>query len=176
MGIGLLGKIPWYLPEERSNFEKIIKNTSSPGLQNAVIMGRKTWESVYGREPLDGVINAVISSNPELDLPEGVLQFLSLDEAILALSTSRKVDQLFVIGGGQLYAEAVLHPQLDKIYLTQVEEDYDCDTFFPDDIPEEFDIVAATEVMESDGLEYTFVVLGKNPDLDNLYFQRSLPD
>jgi dihydrofolate reductase len=133
-------------------------------------MGRNTWEKLLGEKPLPGRINAVISSSEDLDLPEGVLQFISLDEALLALSTSRKIDQVFVIGGARLFAEAILHPQLEKLYITQIEEDYDCDLFFPEEIPQEFDIVSATELLESDGLEYSFVVLGKNPDLQNEYF------
>ncbi len=134
-------------------------------------MGRNTWESLLGGNALPGRINAVISSNAELDLPEGVLQFVSLDEALLAFSTSKKIDQVFVIGGAQLFAEAILHPQLARLYITRIEEEYDCDLFFPEDIPEEFDIASATDTLESDGLEYSFIVLEKNPDLHNEYFQ-----
>ncbi len=136
-------------------------------------MGRHTWENLAKGRPFPDLINVVISSNEDLDLPDGVLQFLSLDEALLAISTSKKIDQLFVIGGAQLFAEAVLHPQLQKIYLTKIEEDYDCDLFFPERIPEEFEIISATDTLESDGLEYAHLVLGKEADLGNQYF---LPD
>jgi len=136
-------------------------------------MGRRTWETVAKGKAFPRRINAVISSNPDLDLPDGVLQFATLDEALLAIATSEKIDQVYVIGGAQLFAEAILHPALQRIFITQIDEDYDCDLFFPQEIPAEFDVVSATDPEESDGLEYSFVVLEKNADLRNEYF---LPD
>ncbi|MCC6643200.1 dihydrofolate reductase, partial [Candidatus Peregrinibacteria bacterium] len=109
----------------------------------------------------------VLSSNEDLDLPDGVLHFDSLDAALTALSTSDKVDQVFVIGGAKLYAEAILHPELERIYLTRIESVFNCDTFFPDQIPEDFEIVSTTETLESDGLEYSFVVLERDVDHSN---------
>jgi dihydrofolate reductase len=128
-------------------------------------MGRKTWESLPEQiKPLQGRINAVISSNPDYELPEGVLQFDSLDQALMAISTSGIIDRVFVAGGGQLYAEAVLHPELEQIFLTRLEADFDCDVFFPEKIPEGFDIISATETMESDGLEYYMVILERTEE------------
>lgn len=125
-------------------------------------MGRKTWESLpEEKKPLEDRINVVISSNENYELPDGVLQFESLDQALLAISTSNKIENVFVIGGGQLYAEAILHAELEQIFLTRIEEDYECDVFFPEKVPEEFEIISATEVMESDGLEYYMVILAK---------------
>lgn len=174
MGIGKDGQLPWYIPEDLKYFAQTTKKTISPNLENAVIMGRKTWESIpEERRPLAGRINCVLSNNPDLDLPDGVLQFGSIDDALSALSTSKKIDQVFIIGGAQVYHEAIFHPELERIYLTRIEEDFDCDTFFPDEIPEEFEIVSATELMESDGLEYSFVVLqkGGTDDEDNEYIE-----
>jgi dihydrofolate reductase len=165
MGIGKNGTLPWYLPEDMKYFSKTTKHTDVPGLQNAVIMGRRTWESIPAKfKPLPERINVVLSSNPDLELPDDVLHFGSLDEALTALSTSPKIDEIFVIGGAKLYEEAVLHPELERIYLTRIEEIFDCDTFFPDQIPEDFEIVSSTEIMESDGLEYSFVVLERDVD------------
>jgi dihydrofolate reductase len=174
MGVGRGGLLPWHLPEDLKNFARVTKKTAHDNLENALIMGRKTWESIPAdRRPLSGRINCVLSNNPDLDLPDGVLQFGSLDDALTALSTSQKVDQVFVIGGGQLYQESILHPELEKIYLTRIEEDFDCDTFFPDQIPEEFEIVSTSELMESDGLEYSFLILqkGGTADDDNEYIE-----
>lgn len=123
-------------------------------------MGRKTWESLpEEKQPLENRINVVISANPDYELPDGVLQFDSLDQALLAISTSEKIDKVFVAGGGQLYAEAILHPSLEQVFLTKIEEDYDCDVFFPDKVPEDFEIASATDILESDGLEYYMVIL-----------------
>ncbi len=173
MGIGKDGTLPWYLPEDLKHFSKTTKNVTTPGQQNAVIMGRRTWESLPSSfKPLSHRINVVISSNMDLDLPDDVLLFGSLDEALAALSTSRKIEQIFVIGGARLYEEAVIHPELERIYLTRIEADFECDTFFPDQIPEDFEIISTSELMESDGLEYSFVVLERDPDQsDNQYIE-----
>lgn len=173
MGIGKNGTLPWHLPEDLKYFSKITKTVDTPGLQNAVIMGRRTWESIPAKfKPLSGRINVVLSSNEELDLPDGVLHFDSLDAALTALSTSDKVDQVFVIGGAKLYAEAILHPELERIYLTRIESVFNCDTFFPDQIPEDFEIVSTTETLESDSLEYSFLVLENNVDhSDDVYLE-----
>lgn len=165
MGIGKDGTLAWNLPEDRKYFSKITTETASPELRNAVIMGRLTWESIPAKyKPLPGRINIVLSSNPDLELPDDVLLFGSLDEALAALSTSNKIDQIFVIGGAKLYEEALFHLDLERIYLTRIEADFDCDTFFPDQIPEDFEIISATELMESDSLEYSFVVLERGVD------------
>ena len=167
MGIGKNGTLPWHLPEDLKYFNRITKEAES-GKENAVIMGRRTWESLPEKfRPLPGRINAVISSNSELELPDGVLHFDSLDAALTAMSTSSKIDQVFVIGGAKLYQEAVLHPELERIYLTRIESVFKCDTFFPDQIPEEFEIVSTTDTLESDGLEYNFVILEKDIDHSN---------
>jgi len=162
MGIGKDGRLPWYLPEDLKYFSKVTKQTDQPGQQNAVIMGRHTWEAIPAKfRPLAGRFNVVLSSNPDLELPDGVLLFGSLDEALTAISTSKKIDQIFVIGGGQLYAEAILHDHLERLYLTRIEGDYECDTFFPEEIPDDFDIVSATDILEDEGIEYSFVVLDR---------------
>lgn len=162
MGIGKDGRLPWYLPEDLKYFAKVTKHSDHPDQQNAVIMGRRTWEAIPDKfKPLAGRFNAVITSNPDLDLPDGVLLFGSLDEALTALSTSKKIDQIFVIGGGVLYAEAILHDNLERLYLTRIEGDFDCDTFFPEEIPDEFEVISATEILEDERIEYSFVVLDR---------------
>ena len=166
MGIGRDGQLPWHLAEDLKYFSRITKTTESPNLQNAVIMGRNTWESLPSKyKPLPGRFNAVLSSNSELDLPEGVLQFISLDDALTAISTSELIDQIFVIGGARLYADAILHPNLERIYLTRIEEEFDCDTFFPDQIPADFEVVSSTEILEEEGIEFTFVILERIADM-----------
>ena len=65
--------------------------------------------------------------------------------------------EVFIIGGGQIYQQAL--PFADKLYLTIVEGDYNCDTFFPD--YSEFKTVISEEKKESDGFKYTFLELEK---------------
>ena len=95
---------------------------------NPVIMGRKTYESI-GR-PLPKRTNYVISRTPGLSI-EGVTVCKSLDEALgLAQQEPAGGDEIFVIGGGEIYAQAL--PKADKLYLTVVDSDETGDIFFPD--------------------------------------------
>ena len=89
-------------------------------------MGRKTWDSLPPRfRPLPGRRNVVVSRQPGLRL-DGAEVCTSLDEA---LSTLAKVGRVFVIGGGQLYAQAL--PLADELVLTEVDADLEGDTYFP---------------------------------------------
>lgn len=162
-GIGKDNQLAWYLPEDSKYFSRITTKTEKPAHQNAVIMGRNTWESLPKKyQPLPNRINVVLSSNPDLDLPEGVLQFDSLDAALTALSTSKKIEQIFVIGGARVYEEAILHDNCERLYLTKIEEDFDCDVFFPTEIPEEFEVSSVSGPHEYEGMEYSFFIIGKN--------------
>jgi dihydrofolate reductase len=111
--IGADGRMPWHLPEDLRHFRALT-------LGHTVVMGRRTFESI-GR-PLDGRRNIVLTRQPEWH-HEGVETARSLEEA-LALS-----DDVFVIGGGEVYREAM--PLADRIYLTRVEGTWVGDTFFP---------------------------------------------
>ena len=87
-------------------------------------MGRKTFESI-GR-PLPGRRNVVVSRRSGY-APEGVEVTSSLDEALALFPESEEV---FVTGGGEIYAQAM--PKADRMYLTLVEHDYEGDTRFPE--------------------------------------------
>ena len=88
-----------------------------------VIMGRKTFDSV-GR-PLPGRRNIVVTRNAQWHA-EGAEAAASLDEAIARVADA---DTVFVIGGGELYAQAL--PRLDELVLTEIDRDFDGDVFFP---------------------------------------------
>ncbi len=116
-------------------------------------LGRKTFESI-GR-PLPGRHNIVISRQQGLVI-EGVSCVTSFDEALLLIG---EVDEVVVIGGGQLY-QALL-PRADKLYLTQIDLDVEGDTYFPfwDDGSW---LIEASETHSNDnGLRYTFINLAK---------------
>ena len=116
---GIIGgdnSLLWHISEDLKRFKAL--TTGHP-----VIMGRKTWESL-GR-PLPGRTNVVISRNREFSAA-GCLTAGSLGEALKLFAPDT---ELFIIGGGQIYAAAM--PLADKIYLTLVDADYEGDTFFP---------------------------------------------
>lgn len=155
MGIGIGNRLPWKLAGDLKFFSKVTTETT-PGKMNAVIMGRKTWESLPEKHrPLKDRINVVLSRS-EIKLPEGVQHASSIDDALRALEGRTDVDRVFVIGGANVYAQAIAHPDADKIYLTEVEGEFNCDAFFPP-IPEEsFGKKSVSETHNENGVNYRF--------------------
>src|SRR3990172_2849902 len=125
MGIGIGNKLPWKLAGDLKYFSETTTK-ASPGKMNAVIMGRKTWESLPEKHrPLAGRLNVVLSRN-ELPLPDGVLRASSLDDAFEKLSAPPRhegglrradVDEVFVIGGASLDEQAIHHPHFEKNFF-----------------------------------------------------------
>ena len=130
-GIGKNGTLPWQLPADLKHF-KTITATASPNKKNAVIMGRKTWESLPEQfQPLPGRVNLVLSRQGDLKLPAGVLWTDNFDTALQQLSKESLIDQIFVIGGAKIFNETITHPACRKIYLTHIAKSFHCDCFFP---------------------------------------------
>ena len=127
-GIGIDNKIPWHLPVDMAYFKKTT-TTATKGKQNAVIMGRKTWESIPEKfRPLPGRINIVLSKSvTEID---GALVAHSFDNALQQCEQDDGIDQVFVIGGSQIYDIAIQHKQCDTLYVTKVFKRFDCDAYF----------------------------------------------
>ena len=117
--IGKDNRLLWHLPDDLKRFKKLTQN-------HAVIMGRKTYESLG--KPLPNRLNIVISRNPEYPLPEGTMLALSLEEAVH--EAEKHGGKSFVIGGGDIYKQAVNLADTIEITLvhTKVKE---ADTYFP---------------------------------------------
>lgn len=132
-GIGINGRLPWRLKSEMAFFTRITKTTRDPDVRNAVIMGRKSWDSIPPQfRPLEGRINVVLSQNLK-EKPHGAdFLFSSLSECVDHLLSLSDVDKIFVIGGQSIYDEALRDGRFTKMYLTKIHADYDCDVFFPD--------------------------------------------
>jgi dihydrofolate reductase/thymidylate synthase len=136
-GIGAQGKLPWHLPKDLRHFRKLTCTTQDPDKQNVVIMGRNTWESLPAENrPLPHRINIIISSTMKEHPPFYYVcpTFQQALERIRDDPSFSRVERSFVIGGAQLYNEAFLHPQCEKIYWTYViltteRERSCCDTF-----------------------------------------------
>lgn len=128
-GIGKAGGLPWpKLKGDLAHFRRVT-SAATEGRQNAIIMGRKTWESteVAGR-PLPRRLNIVISRGAPT-VPAGVIATRSLDEALAATAAA---ESTFVVGGAQILREALEHPALRYVYLTRVEGRFGCDTQIAD--------------------------------------------
>ncbi len=99
---------------------------------NAVIMGRKTWESLPSQfRPLPGRLNLVLTRQADYPLPKDVLIATSLNEAIRQLN-EKSLAHRFVIGGGEIFSQSLNHPDCGNIYLTQIDAIITCDVFFPE--------------------------------------------
>jgi dihydrofolate reductase len=115
--IGAKGAIPWHLPNELKRFRKIT-------MGHHLVMGRRTWESI-GR-PLPGRTSVIVTRQRGYRAPGAVVAH-SLDEAIARCGAD---DEIFVIGGAELYAQAL--PRASRLYLTLVEADVEGDTWMPE--------------------------------------------
>ncbi|MES2604120.1 MAG: type 3 dihydrofolate reductase [Pseudomonadota bacterium] len=152
--IGLNNKMPWHLPEDLKYFKRVT-------MGKPVIMGRNTFESI-GR-PLPGRPNIVISRNADYQA-EGITLVASLEAA---LDAARKLlpvgqDEVMVIGGAQIYAQALALAQ--RLYLTEVDAEPEADAFFPEFMRSDWREVAreAHPATATNPYPYCFLVLDKN--------------
>ena len=149
-GIGKNNDLPWKLPSDLAYFSEKTKGNG----RNAVIMGRRTWESFNGRA-LKNRMNIVISRS-EVRVPVGVFVAENIDEG-LTIAHQHKCEETFVIGGGKIYEEALKHPGCAGIYLTEIDGEFDCDTFFPKFDKTIFKKVEESDLREENGLSFKFV-------------------
>ena len=160
-GIGKKGKLPWHLRGDMKHFKELTMTTQSSAKKNAVIMGRKTWESLPEKfRPLVGRINVVLTRNAAFSLPDGVLKSASLTQALAMLGApdfKAGVETVFVIGGGEILQEALKSPACQTVYLTRILAAFDCDVFFPELRPEFKETLASPPYTE-DSIEYYFTV------------------
>ena len=132
-GIGKDGGLPWHLPEDLKHFKRLTTETDDPGRINAVVMGRKTWESLPERfRPLPGRLNIVLTRNPDYPLPADVLRCASLEDLASLAGGLEGINKIFIIGGEQIFRAALKAGICREVYLTRIDHIYECDTFFPE--------------------------------------------
>ncbi len=152
--IGRNNKLPWHLPEDLKYFKSVT-------MGKAIIMGRKTYDSI-GR-PLPGRTNIVVTRDPDYCV-EGVEIVYSLEAAIdkaEALSLINGNDEALVIGGSQLYQQAL--SKADRLYLTQVHHQVCGDAYFPEVLASEWQQVGRHDFEADDRnpYNYSFLVLDR---------------
>jgi dihydrofolate reductase len=127
-GIGKDNGLPW--PKLRGDLQHFKRTTStaSEGRRNAIVMGRKTWESKeVACKPLPNRLNVVVSRSP-LTVPAGVVAARTIDEALGASD----VEAIFVVGGAGLLLSVIERSDLRYVYLTRIEQRFGCDIKMPD--------------------------------------------
>lgn len=131
-----------------------------PEARNAVLMGRKTWESLPPRfRPLPGRLNGVISRRMTPGVFHGSHHvWPSLPAALDELGSDPTVKNIFVAGGGEIFAEALARPDCARVFLTEIDGEYPCDTFLSG-WPEGLRETAVAPLLLEDGVGYRFKLL-----------------
>ncbi len=123
-GIGKNNDLMWHLPNDMRFFRETT-------IDNIVVMGRKNYDSIPLKyRPLDRRKNAILTRNSNFKA-ENCDVFYSLNEALLAYK-NQEHKKIFIIGGGQIYAEALKSGVVSEMFITKVNSRYGADTFFPD--------------------------------------------
>lgn len=153
-GMGKKGAIPWHLKPDLVRLKNLTKD-------NIVVLGRKSYESMVGYydksgRPMPGKLYIVVTRDKDYEpTRENAKAVNSIEEALEMTSE----EEIFVIGGAQIFSQALEKGIVDRIYLTKVEGDFNCDTFFPD--YSEFTKVLHREKGEENGLKYEYIDLEK---------------
>jgi dihydrofolate reductase len=146
--IGIDNRLPWRLPADMKHFRALT-------LGKPVLMGRKTFDSIG--KPLPGRTNIVVSQDPDFQ-PEGVTVARSIAEALAA---GREADEIMVIGGASFYAQ--LLPRAQRLYLTEIHQEFAGDAFFPAWDPREWrEIERNDHAADGDNIyPYSFITLAR---------------
>lgn len=150
--IGNKGSMPWHLPEDLAHLKRTTMGCP-------VIMGRKTWDSIPLKfRPLPGRTNVVISRQSDWHadgaMPaNNMLQALSICEH-MSIILDPSPEQVWVIGGAQIYAEAL--PLAKRIVVTEIDADFEGDAFAPQ-LGAEWKETAREQHTSKTGLQFSFV-------------------
>lgn len=147
--IGINNTLPWHISEDLKRFKKITSDKK-------MIMGRKAFESLPGILPNRKHI--IITRNKDFKVASDMVA-IEYDLNSLVEKYSKCDEEIFVIGGAEIYEQFL--PYVDKIYLTQIEEAFEGDTYFPKINYDEFKPEYTSEKFtdEKNGLHYTFIDL-----------------
>lgn len=121
--IGKDNDLIWHLPADMKFFSSMTKG-------NVVMMGRKNWESIPAKyRPLPDRINVVLSRDNSFK-DEGCVVFSDISNAIDNYQSDEK--DIYIIGGGQIYGLALELDLIDEMYITEIDQSFEGDTFFPE--------------------------------------------
>ncbi len=148
-GIGRNNDLLWHIPEDMKRFKRLT-------MGNALIMGKKTWESLP-RKPLPGRKNIVLTDVPN-EVIDGSVTAYSIEDALSKCSSEEEV---FVIGGGSIYRQFM--EKADRLYITHVHRTAPADVYFPEPEPGKWKIVESEECVSQDDkrIPYTYVIYNR---------------
>lgn len=134
--IGVKNDLPWHLPKDMKFFKETTQG-------HAIITGRKNYESIPEKyRPLPGRFNILLTKQEGYSVPDLVYKAQSMADAF---DSAYKADHdyAFVIGGGEIYREALNH-DIDEVYLTRVHAEVEGDVTFPELDPSKWQLVSET--------------------------------
>lgn len=150
--IGVENRLPWHIPEDLKRFKKIT-------MGHPILMGRKTFESIG--KPLPGRTNIVITRNKDFRA-DGTVSCGSLEEAIEWAMKAPGNDEIFVIGGAEIFRHCL--DKADRIYLTIVKWPFAGDTYLPSYREEDYEILSE-EPLSQNPISVLRVMQRKKPKL-----------
>lgn len=128
-GIGYKGHLPFTYKEDLRNFSKVTRGCGN----NAIIMGRTTWLSLPNRVGLHGRDNFILSQSMDFEqvMPDGYIckTFKNIELLDLFLYEKNKYDDIFIIGGADIYKQYLKKEMIKRCFVTYINEDFTCDTF-----------------------------------------------
>lgn len=156
--LGNEGNLIYHIGNDMKNFKRMTTN-------NVVIMGRKTFESLPNQEPLPNRVNIIVTSNKEYCIDsnyENVFIVHSIEDAINLCDAFYSDKDCFVIGGATLYQQFIEKDLVDTLYLTEVNDDADGDTYFPNVLDNWYLFYQSyTQRQRSNELTYKFSIYKK---------------
>jgi dihydrofolate reductase len=141
--IGIRNTLPWRLPEDLKHFKALT-------MGHHIVMGRKTYESIG--KPLPGRTTVIVTRDAGYRM-DGCLTANSIDGAIAVCGAD---PEIFFVGGAELYAQVL--PRADRLYLTEIQAEYEGDARFPPFEMGEWREVERKKRVNAEGLGYDFVV------------------
>ncbi|KOR79280.1 dihydrofolate reductase [Bacillus sp. FJAT-21352] len=147
--IGKNNKLPWHLPSDLQYFKKVT-------MGHPIVMGRKTFESI-GRV-LPGRENVIVTRNQEFKAEGCVVLH---DIAQIKMFADNHEEEVFVIGGAEIFKEIL--PFTDRLYITEIHETFEGDTFFPEIDENEWDEISSNpgSIDEKNRFAHDFIILQK---------------
>ncbi len=146
-GIGKNGTMPWYFPNDLKWVSKITRTTSDNNKRNALLMGRKTWESIPAqRRPLYNRLNIILTKSLKIEETNDLIIASDIKDFFETKELLRDIETYFIFGGETIYQQFLELDVIDEILVTEIKKTYECDTFFPE-IPKKYQIIS--EIVEN---------------------------
>jgi dihydrofolate reductase len=136
-GISKDNSLPWHLPKEYKHFQETTIKTSDPSKINAVLMGRKCWDSIPAKfRPLKNRVNVILSKTLPPQISEHCIITDDFDKALKMLTEEEpyksQIETIWNVGGKAIYQMGLEHPWMHKLVITKIDSTFDTDVQFPD--------------------------------------------